>query len=131
MWLEGKWLERKQEKISTETWAGVSANTMEGRALVIKNGKPVHSETMRLVEMSGDIFYLAKVAQNSLPIPFKLIVCSNKQFFFENLEHDFPKRIDYTIVDDTNMRVDVSDGKDQGFSINYTRQKQGDPSGSP
>ena len=121
-WLEGNWLEQKENKVSAELWKTVSPGTMEGSARVLKNGKLMHYETIRLVEMSGQVFYMVKVDKNPFPIPFKLVVCSNKQYFFQNLQHDFPRRIDYTQLDDSSMRVDVTDGQDRGFSINYSRK---------
>lgn len=120
--LEGNWLELKQGKISAEIWQRASHATLEGSSRVMKDGRLTHYETIRLVEMSSEIFYLVKVDQNPLPIAFKLVHCEDDRFYFENRKHDFPKRIDYIFSDDGSLQVDVSDGSGRGFGIHYKKQ---------
>lgn len=128
-WLEGTWYEQKasQENTSTEKpskqtveqWTVVSPYTLEGSGSVIERGNKTHIESLRIVKMSGEVFYIAKVKHNSLPIPFKLIRCSDGQYFFENQNHDFPKRIDYYKIDEKTMRVKVSEDGVKGFVVNF------------
>ena len=121
-WLYGEWVEQAGNRVSKEQWNNVSPKTLEGSTQVINDGKESHFETIRIVEMSGAVFYIAKVPQNPLPVAFKLIHCSDNQFFFENLTHDFPNRIDYHFINANKMRVDVSDKNGKGFSVNYKKQ---------
>ena len=72
--------------------------------------------------MSGEVFYLAKVASNNLPVPFKLTSCMDNTAIFENTEHDFPKKIAYQLTDRNNIAVSVTGDKGKGFKIEYTRE---------
>lgn len=123
-WLLGDWSVRKGENVITESWRPVSSNTYEGAGDVVagNTGEVVSAESLRLVEMSGEIFYLAKVDQNELPVAFKLVECSPHHAVFENAGHDFPRRIEYQLVDAHNLTVTVGDGKGRGFSIEFTRR---------
>ena len=72
--------------------------------------------------MSGDIFYIAKVHHNELPIAFKLTQCSDSVAVFENPEHDFPKKIEYKLTDQDRITVTVG-SSGEGFKIDFQRAK--------
>jgi len=130
-WLEGTWYEQKasQENTSTEKpskqtveqWTVISPYTLKESGSVIERENKTHIESLRIVKMSGEVFYIAKVKHNSLPIPFKLMKCSDDQYFFENQNHDFPKRIDYYKIDEKTMRVKVSEDGVKGFEILFSK----------
>jgi hypothetical protein len=95
--------------------------TLEGVGATYASEKLNSSESLRIVEMSKAVFYIAKVDHNSLPVAFKLVKCSDTHVIFENLDHDFPKRIEYKAITLDKMTVRVSDAKDKGFTINFVR----------
>jgi hypothetical protein len=109
--------------ISNEIWKEASPLTFEGsgevRAKVTKEIQS--SETMRLVLMGGEIFYLAKVSHNQRPVAFRLTSCKYNRAIFENSDHDFPRSIDYQLETENSLIVIVGDGKEKGFKVNYTR----------
>ena len=80
----------------------------------------VSQESLRLVEMSGEVFYVAKVGHNDLPIAFKLTSGSDDRAVFENPQHDFPKRLEYRLTEGR-LVVTVSDGGTRGFTLDFTR----------
>ena len=123
-WLLGKWESLSGGTYTTESWERLSDNTFEGYGETINTTsiESISSETLRIVEMSGEIFYIAKVAHNQYPIAFKLTQCSDSSFVFENHEHDFPQRIEYTLSNEDQLTVNVSNTKD-GFSIHFVRKK--------
>ncbi|MEW6991134.1 DUF6265 family protein [Colwelliaceae bacterium 6441] len=86
----------------------------------MKKNKIVSSETLRLVEMSGEIFYIAKVKSNDSPIAFKLTNCTKNTAIFENSQHDFPKKINYKYKKNKGISVFVSGENGKGFLIEYT-----------
>jgi hypothetical protein len=96
-WLVGNWNFKNSELNINESWERVSDKTFEGsgQTYSFKKNKIVSSETLRLVEMSGKIFYVAKVKSNDSPIAFKLTHCNENTAIFENSQHDFPKKIKY------------------------------------
>ena len=122
-WLLGSWVATDKEQTITESWHQVSATTIEGNGETFVMGKLKSSESLRIVEMSGALFYIAKVNHNPLPIAFKLTNCSVENAIFENTEHDFPKRIEYKSINKDKMMVIVSVGKSKSFSIDFIRAK--------
>lgn len=127
-WLLGKWQSVPSEAVAgkpwqqltiNEQWQRVSRNTFEGQGETFKRNTLVSSESLRLVGMSGSVFYIAKVDQNELPIAFKLVSCSTTHATFENIKHDSPKRISYQHHDKERMEVNISDGKGKGFVITF------------
>lgn len=120
-WLVGNWNSENSKLKINESWKRLSGKTFEGSGFTysIKKNKTVSSETLRLVEMSGEVFYLAKVASNDLPIAFKLTSCSAKSAIFENSLHDFPKKIRYQLNKEKSITVFVSGENGKGFSIEF------------
>jgi hypothetical protein len=48
-----------------------------------------------------------------------LTACPAGRLVFENPGHDFPKRIVYSMQPDDSINVEVSDGRDQGFTLRF------------
>jgi hypothetical protein len=122
-WLLAEWTSPGENRVTTESWTEVSADTFEGFVVsrVPESGEIVPIETLRLVAMSGGVFYIAKVPDNALPICFKMTVCDEQTAVFENPDHDFPRVIAYRLAADGVLTVRVTDGADEGFTVRYTR----------
>jgi len=120
-WLVGNWNSENSKLKIKESWQRISGKTLEGSGYTysIEKNKIISAETLRIVEMSGEVFYLAKVASNDLPVAFKLISCTNETAVFENSLHDFPKKISYQLNKEKNMTVFVSGEKGKAFSIEF------------
>jgi hypothetical protein len=132
-WLLGNWVRADAENMTLETWHRVSADTFEGVGTTESyDGEILRQESLRLVVMSGKVFYIAKVTENDLPVPFVMTLCTDGEMTFENPAHDFPRRLIYWhhSPDSANtpetMTVRVDDGADKGFSITFARH---DPPG--
>jgi len=117
----GAWESNQGNEIMKESWSKVSKKTFEGSGAAYFNEKVKSHESMRIVEMSGAIFYIAKVNHNLFPVAFTLVKCTDKTFVFENNQHNFPKRIEYKFLHENKMLVNVNDGKGEGFTISFTR----------
>ncbi len=124
-WLLGAWRAEGEQVFTDESWTQVSPSTFEGRgeATVKASGEKQGLETLRLVEMSGGIYYIAKVGHNALPIAFQAIHCSDDSAVFENPQHDFPKRLAYRRKGADGLVVEVSDGAAKGFALEFTRRE--------
>lgn len=122
-WMLGSWEAEAGKNQIRETWTQVSAQTFEGVGQTFSKESQtlLQSESLRVLEMSGELFYLAKVTHNPLPVAFKLQNCANGQASFTNPEHDFPNRIDYQLEAPNKMSVEVSDKNGKGFSLTFFR----------
>lgn len=121
-WLVGYWSTQGQKTQINEVWQQLSADTFEGTGSTIKDGKNVAQESLRLLSMNGELFYLAKVKHNPLPIAFKLTQCSDHQVRFDNPDHDFPDQIEYRLISASELQVDVRDNNGKGFSLTLIKQ---------
>jgi len=123
-WLIGDWHSQNSKLKINESWHQVSGKTFEGAGYAhsLTKNKIVSAETLRLVEMSGEVFYVAKIASNDLPVAFKLTSCTATTAIFENALHDFPKKLSYQLITHNNLTVFVSGEKGKAFSIEFTRQ---------
>ncbi len=122
--LTGEWIADGERTLTRETWTRVSSRTFEGMGEVVEktSGSRQSAESLRLVEMSGEVFYVAKVGHNALPIAFKLVECSNESAVFENAAHDFPRRLEYRRTGADSLVVSVSDGTAKGFTLRFVKQ---------
>ena len=123
-WLLGEWHAEDSKTAWRESWTAIGPKTWEGRGVEASKSDPgkQSSEELRMVEMGGSVFYLAKVTHNDLPVPFRLIECGEGRLVFANPAHDFPRRLDYERRPDRRLHVRVSDGADQGFTLDFARQ---------
>lgn len=123
-WLLGTWRTTGANRFSEEQWTRITPETWEGagRTFDSATGNLLGVESLRLVLMSGEVFYLAKVDHNELPVAFRLTRSGPGQAVFENPSHDFPKVLDYQLAGDDSLTVRVSDGADKGFTLAFVRQ---------
>lgn len=121
-WMAGDWETTTRSSRLVERWARVSGDTAEGVGEVfdLETGALKSRETLRLAAMSGEVFYIAKVAHNDLPVAFKLTSCEGDSAVFENPDHDFPTRIAYRLEDGGEMTADVRGPDGQGFGLRLT-----------
>ena len=121
-WITGEWIAEHGDVITREKWVKVSDRSFEGVGGITRKATGEKSgETLRLVEMSGEIFFIAKVSQNPLPVAFKLTHCSAGAATFENAAHDFPKKLEYRLENEASLVVTVSDGADKGFQLLFSK----------
>ena len=109
-WILGTWHMDGRSHNTVEIWQEVSDRTYEGGSYVISlvDGDTTFTESLRIVEMGGAIYYIAAVGHNPYPVPFKLVKLDSDGAIFENEEHDFPQRIEYTMTSTNALTVIVS-----------------------
>ena len=123
-WLLGEWLADGQKNTWRESWTEIGPKSWEGRGIETPKSDPAKAsaEELRLLEMGGGVFYVAKVSHNELPIAFRLVECDEGRLVFTNPAHDFPRRLDYERRPDGRLLVRVSDGGEKGFTLDFARQ---------
>ncbi|SEK87038.1 hypothetical protein SAMN05216262_103169 [Colwellia chukchiensis] len=121
-WLLGHWQTHNQQPATKEHWTKLSEDTFAGTGVTSNK-----HESLRLLAMSGELFYLAKVAHNPMPIAFKLNQCQQtsqgQSFSFENPAHDFPHTIKYQLHNDNSVTITVSGKSEKAFTIQLYRVK--------
>ena len=79
-----------------EQWNRPFGGQMMGLARNTRGARVVFSEFMRIqTAKDGAVVYTPRIGTNAKPVDFKAIKVSATEVVFENLEHDFPKRIIY------------------------------------
>ena len=61
----------------------------------MKGTDTVFVEKLQLIIKEDNIYYVSDVPENPKPVSFKLTEITESGFVFENLSHDFPKKISY------------------------------------
>ncbi len=122
-WILGEWRADAGNELVIEKWRLASDVTFEGTGLTLnKSDKSVKSEeTLRLVTMGGEVFYLAKVPENDLPVPFKMTSHKDGKAIFENPDRDFPNKLIYHRIGMNALEVDVLGRSEAGFTLHFKR----------
>ncbi|EAP87487.1 hypothetical protein CA2559_01990 [Croceibacter atlanticus HTCC2559] len=122
--MEGEW--KVSDKEVYETWKPSDANILIGEAYTVKeNGSKKIAERLAIRKVKKDIVYSAMVPNQNAgkAIDFVLNQIDENTYSFENPNHDFPKKIIYKKVSDSELFV-VVQGKDVTEAFNYTLLKQ-------
>lgn len=125
--LQGTW--KVENKEIYEHWDKLNEQTLKGFSYQISNGQITVSEYLEIIQRKREIVYTATViGQNQgISVEFKQ-TNGDSILIFENPNHDFPKKISYKKISDTELFVNVSDGGQKGFSYRLNKQipeKQG------
>ncbi len=95
-WMTGCWALDGQEAGSGEIWTQPAGDSMLGISRIIKNGKTVAFEYLRVMTVeSGVALFASPAGQNTTQ--FNLSSLNDREVVFENLGHDFPQRITYRL----------------------------------
>jgi hypothetical protein len=129
-WILGSWQMDGRSSTIIETWKEVSESTYEGESYTISlvNNDTTFAESLRIVEMSGEIYYIADVSHNPYPVPFKLAEQNGKGAVFENEGHDFPQRIEYSVTSTKALAVivsgtDKSSNREKTLEFHYKKKE--------
>ncbi|NOU61512.1 DUF6265 family protein [Marinifilum caeruleilacunae] len=124
--LSGTWqIEGKQQ---FEKWEK-KADGLLGTGYKIEDGKEKLLETLAITYEKGHWIYHATVANQNqgATISFYLNTNVSEVYSFENTEHDFPKKIQYQIVDSNRLKVNVLGEGEKGFTFLLNRVEKENP----
>jgi hypothetical protein len=117
-WLVGTWQEKGKQNF--EVWHRVG-NEFRAESFELKpNEIKTVTEKIRLTKRGSDFFYIPDVPHNGKPIEFKITSFDKNGFVAENPQHDFPKKISYKKIHQTELVATISGGNK---SISYLFQK--------
>jgi len=108
-WIVGKWKRESRRGEVYESWQRLSDRTVEGDSWIVSSsdGTKHALESLLLVEMAGEVFYIPKVAENEFPVPFRRTSMKPGRVVFENPNHDFPQKIIYLRTGDDELKVTI------------------------
>lgn len=120
--LEGTW--KVTDKEVYERWTKLGDKTFKGEGFMLKDGNKKVAEILDINDQSGKLTYYATVmGQNdNMPIAFKYNKTEKDVFSFENPNHDFPKKIVYKKISDSELFITVI-GK-PGEQFDFTMIKE-------
>ena len=120
--LEGTWKLEGREQY--EKWERDDSGSFSGSGYRVVEGEVRITEVLVIRESDGQVIYEATVkGQNDgKAVAFVLNVNEKAKLSFENEGHDFPKKIQYVKVSDTEVLVSVKGENERGFSYKMTLQ---------
>ncbi len=128
-WLLGDWKMETGRYDIIETWKTKDDSCLLGSSIrVSKAGDSVLTEIIRLVRRKQEFYYIPKAfgQNNDRPVEFRITSYSDSGFISEKPEHDFPRRIGYTLHGPDLMHAFIDDGKqvpEKKFDFIYSRIK--------
>lgn len=117
--LSGTWQNTKSPN-TYEKWEASEEAILVGKGYKVAGGKEALLEELRILKAGGNWYYEATVSHNPAPVRFKLTSQEENKWVFENPEHDFPQKIVYEWLSDTELKAYVSAGQ-KGFEINFKK----------
>ena len=123
-WMAGAWSTPGPVEFE-EHWMAPKAGAMVGMSRTVARGRMVSFEFLRIEEKDGQIAYVASPGGRP-PTRFNLARATATEAVFENLAHDFPKRIIYRRLPDGGLLARIEgDGteKEKPQEFRYARMK--------
>ncbi len=123
-YLEGIWKIEGQEQF--EKWEKSADNQLIGSSYKMIGGEKVLFETLLIEKIEGAIIYEARVLDQNDGEGVRFILNSDEEDWlsFENVDHDFPKKIRYKKINNDEVLVEVLGEGDQGFSYSMHKQDE-------
>jgi len=120
-WLIGTWENNMEQGRLSETWEKTNDSTLSGKSYFIRDKDTLNNETIVLTQKGSELLYIPTVngQNNDQPVVFKMTKSTAKQLVFENQQHDFPKKITYTLVNKDSLVASIS-GTSQGKPASET-----------
>ncbi|RXK60968.1 hypothetical protein ESA94_10970 [Lacibacter luteus] len=128
-WLKGSWQMQTRRGVITEKWAVANDSTLSGESSITRaDGTIIPLEKIELAFRKGHYYYIPTVKNQNgeQPVEFKITTHSEKGFVAENPQHDFPKRISYTLVNADSIHAVIDDGLEtpvKKSNFYYSRKK--------
>ena len=97
-----------------ERWEIKNDSTFTGKSFMLEADGSKHIlENIEIVYRMHEMFYIPTVENqnNRKPVKFKLVI-NNNSFTAVNNEHDYPKKISYSLYGNDSLHAKIDDGED-------------------
>ncbi len=119
--LQGTW--KMENKDIYEHWDQLNDKSLKGFSYKMKDGQMMVSEYLEVTRKLGQVVYTATVLNQNQGKGIDFILSKQDSVYtFQNPDHDFPKKIVYHRLNDKEIYVQVSDGKQRGFAYKMMKQ---------
>jgi hypothetical protein len=121
--LIGTW--KIESKNQYETWSKESNNELIGHSYEVNENQKFILETIAIKMIDNQMIYEATVPDQNKgqTVQFALNPEIESYLSFENLNHDFPKQIQYYKISDNEIKISVLGDDEKGFSYKLIRQE--------
>ncbi|HOZ87196.1 MAG TPA: DUF6265 family protein [Bacteroidia bacterium] len=109
-WLSGSWSGKSPDGIFGEAWEQANDSVYHGKGFFIVGKDTVSSESLRLVQEGTQLFYepTVKNQNGGKAVRFEMTSLTENAVVFENPSHDFPQKINYTLVNPDSLVAEIS-----------------------
>lgn len=108
-----------------ENWELSNKKELIGYSYKLKDSQKIITETLSIKILEHIVIFEATVPDQNegKTIPFTLNNEITDYLSFENIDHDFPKKIQYKSINENEIEVTVLGDKDEGFSYKQRKQR--------
>ncbi|TRW27418.1 hypothetical protein FMM05_01915 [Flavobacterium zepuense] len=112
-WLIGNWGNTLPDGSFIEKWTKESDSVYKAESYFIANNDTLFSEYVTLGKINDTLAYTVTVPDqnNEKPVSFKLTSMSGDKMVFENPQHDYPNKIEYTKINADSIVAVISGAK--------------------
>jgi hypothetical protein len=125
-WLAGTWSGTEGGVATEEHWTAPEGDAMLGLNKAVRSGRMVSFEFLRIAnDKDGRVCYFASPGGKSPPTSFCAVELTSSKVVFENLAHDFPKRILYWLDENGQLNARTEgemDGKQVTEQWTWTKR---------
>jgi hypothetical protein len=124
-WMSGSWEMDDGKQRVEEHWTEAADNAIIGMARTVAGGRVVAFEYLRVEGREDGIYYVA-MPNGKTATSFKLVKQEGESATFQNLQHDFPKRILYRKNADGSLTARIEghgSEKEKPQEFHYARMK--------
>jgi hypothetical protein len=120
--MAGTW--KMEGKEQYEVWEPAGNGELKGYSYKFQNNQKIISETLSIKIIDHHIVYEANVPDQNegKSISFTLNDSIKEYLSFENIGHDFPKKIQYRRITKDEIEVSVLGEEGRGFSYRQLKQ---------
>lgn len=110
-WLLGSWqrVNDPPGKQTFEHWEKSSEHLYQGMGCTLKDGDTIWKETIKIAKVGKDWHFEVLGQKDAFPTVFKITEIANSGFTCENAENEFPKKIEYKLVE-SGLKARISGG---------------------
>jgi hypothetical protein len=94
-WISGDWETAPGPVRVDEHWSKIGGGSLIGMSRTVAKDKTVFFEYLRIETRGAEVYYVAHPRAKNPGTDFKLVRLNGQEAVFENMAHDFPKRILY------------------------------------